>query len=174
MRLRYSLDHMKIFIAIAAIAALPALAQDQAIKELSKHWATSKTFTLAVAGAMPDANYAFKATPEEMSFGEMVVHIASANYYYCSSAAGTKSPFVKPATNDKATAAKLLAQSFDFCVATVGALKTGDLNKMMGPAGKQSSVRELVLGGFTHTAHHRAQLEVYLRLNHIKPPDYEF
>jgi uncharacterized damage-inducible protein DinB len=27
---------------------------------------------------------------------------------------------------------------------------------------------------FTHTAHHRGQLEVYLRLKGIKPPDYEF
>ncbi len=162
------------FMITAVIAALPALAQDQAIKELTKHWATSKTFTLAVAAAMPDASYAFKATPEEMGFGEMAVHIASANDYYCSAAAGAKSPFVKPATFDKATAAKLLAQSFDFCVATVSALKTGDLNKMMGPAGKQSSVRELLLGGFTHAAHHRAQLEVYLRLKGIKPPDYDF
>jgi uncharacterized damage-inducible protein DinB len=165
---------MKMFIAVAAIAALPAFAQDQAIQELSKHWATSKTFTLAVAGAMPDASYSFKATPEEMSFGEMAVHTASANDYYCASATGAKSPFVKPATFDKATAAKLLAQSFDFCVTTVSGLKTGDLNKMMGPAGKQSSVRELLLGGFTHAAHHRAQLEVYLRLKGIKPPDYQF
>ncbi len=165
---------MKILIAIGALAALPALAQDQVIKELTKHWSTSKTFTLAVANAMPDATYSFKATPEEMSFGEMVVHIASANNYYCASAAGTKSPFVKPATNDKATATKLLAQSFDFCIAAVSAMKAADLNKMTGPEGKQSSVRELVLGGFTHTAHHRAQLEVYLRLKGIKPPDYQF
>jgi uncharacterized damage-inducible protein DinB len=165
---------MKMFIVMAAIAAMPVFAQDPAIQELTKHWTTSKTFTLAVAGAMPDATYSFKATPEEMSFGEMVVHIASANDYYCSSAAGTKSPFVKPATIDKATAAKLLAQSFDFCVTTVAGLKTGDLNKMMGAEGKQSSVRELLLGGFTHTAHHRAQLEVYLRLKGIKPPDYQF
>jgi uncharacterized damage-inducible protein DinB len=27
---------------------------------------------------------------------------------------------------------------------------------------------------FTHTAHHRGQLEVYLRLKSIKPPDYVF
>jgi uncharacterized damage-inducible protein DinB len=165
---------MKMFIALAAMAALPALAQDQAIKELTKHWATSKTFTLAVAGAMPDASYAFKATPEEMSFGEMAVHIASGNDYYCSAAAGVKSPFIKTATFDKATAARLLAQSFDFCVATVSGLKTAELNKMIGPEGKQSSVRELLLAGFTHAAHHRAQLEVYLRLKGIKPPDYQF
>ena len=27
---------------------------------------------------------------------------------------------------------------------------------------------------FTHTAHHRAQAEVYLRVKGIKPPDYTF
>jgi uncharacterized damage-inducible protein DinB len=81
---------------------------------------------------------------------------------------------VKPATLDKASAMKVLGQSFDFCLEMAGGLKPGDLDKMVGPAGRQSSVRELLWGGFTHTAHHRAQLEVYLRLNHIKPPDYQF
>ena len=37
-----------------------------------------------------------------------------------------------------------------------------------------TSKRELVLGMFTHTAHHRGQAEVYLRANGIKPPAYRF
>ncbi len=34
--------------------------------------------------------------------------------------------------------------------------------------------RQLVLGMFVHTAHHRGKAEVYLRANGIKPPDYRF
>lgn len=161
---------MKNLIAICLAVSLPVLAQES--KDLRKHWNTSKEFTLAVANAMPDADYGFKAAPPEMSFGEMVVHIAQGNGSYCARAAGTKSPIGKPATIDKASATKLLEQSFEFCATTLGGIT--DLDKMIGPAGRQSSARELLWAGFTHTAHHRAQLEVYLRIKGIKPPDYEF
>jgi uncharacterized damage-inducible protein DinB len=34
--------------------------------------------------------------------------------------------------------------------------------------------RAMILNMFVHTAHHRAQCEVYLRAKGIKPPDYTF
>ena len=34
--------------------------------------------------------------------------------------------------------------------------------------------RAMILNMFVHTAHHRAQCEVYLRVKGIKPPDYTF
>jgi len=32
----------------------------------------------------------------------------------------------------------------------------------------------MILNMFVHTAHHRAQCEVYMRAKGIKPPDYRF
>lgn len=160
---------MKTLVAVCLSASLPMLAQEA--NDVQKHWKTSRQFTLAVANAMPDSDYAFKAAAPEMSFGEMVVHIAQANGAYCGRAAGQKSPIGKPAP-DKASATKALEQSFEFCETALSGIT--DLNKMMGAAGHQMSVRELLWSGFTHTAHHRAQLEVYLRLKGIQPPDYEF
>jgi uncharacterized damage-inducible protein DinB len=49
-----------------------------------------------------------------------------------------------------------------------------DLEKTMTRGGNTVSKFELLWGGFTHTAHHRGQAEVYLRLKGIKPPDYKF
>ncbi len=160
---------MKTLLAISVLAAFPILAQEA--NEVQNHWKTSQQFTLAVANAMPDSDYTFKAAAPEMSFGEMVVHIAQANGAYCGRAAGQKSPIGKAAA-DKASATKALQQSFEFCQAALAGIT--DLNKMMGAPGHQMSARELLWAGFTHTAHHRAQLEVYLRLKGIKPPDYEF
>jgi uncharacterized damage-inducible protein DinB len=34
--------------------------------------------------------------------------------------------------------------------------------------------RAMIMNMFVHTAHHRAQCEVYLRAKGIKPPDYTF
>src|ERR1700739_1779277 len=49
----------------------------------------------AVIGAaekMPEANYAFKPTPEVRSFGQLVGHVADANYMFCAQAQGEANP----------------------------------------------------------------------------------
>jgi uncharacterized damage-inducible protein DinB len=164
-----------------AVAAI-AYAQDthSFVELLVKHWQTSKTFTLAVVNAMPDDQYTFKASPAEMSFGEMGNHIAAANMHYCSAA--LNAPPSQGMSNEeknakdfsKATVTKRISDSFDFCIEGMQKMTDGDLLKMRGKAPRQMTAYESFWGAFTHTAHHRAQLEVYLRLKGIKPPDYKF
>jgi uncharacterized damage-inducible protein DinB len=135
-----------------------------------KHWKNARDLTVAVAEAMPAENYDFKPNPEEMSFGEQIVHIGQANYSYCARMTGGKSPFVKPEKIDKATALKVVGEAFDYCAGVVGGLSDDQLNEVHGPM----NARELTLGVMTHMAHHRGQVEVYLRVKGIKPPTYKF
>jgi hypothetical protein len=78
--LRYQLTFMKTVTLLAAALALaaPIFAADEAAL-FAKHWQTSKEFTLAVAQAMPAADYNFKPNDEEMSFGKLMTHIAQNN-----------------------------------------------------------------------------------------------
>lgn len=169
---------MKLFVslAICALLSCSAFAADEAgsskaAAEFAKHFATAKELTLLVADAMPAENYDFKPNPEEMSFGEQVVHIAQGNYGYCTRLSGAKSsPFAKPAKIDKETAMKIVGESFDYCAGVLTPLTDAQLNEMRG----QMTVRETALGAMTHMAHHRGQIEVYLRLKNIKPPTYKF
>jgi len=170
---------MKLFLSLAlcALFSFAAFAADEAkgpskyAAEFAKHWNNAKDLTLAVAEAMPAENYTFKPNPEEMSFGEQIAHIAQANYGYCARMAAAKSsPFAKPANFDKATVMKLVGESFDYCAGIVGPITDDQLNEMRG----QTTVRELSMGVQTHMAHHRGQVEVYLRLKNIKPPTYKF
>jgi hypothetical protein len=97
--------------ALCAVVCQVAFAQEGSktlVNELIGHWETSKALSLAVAAAMPDDSYSFKATEAEMSFGGQMNHIAAGNGSYCSAAIGTKSPIGKPADETKATAAKNL------------------------------------------------------------------
>jgi uncharacterized damage-inducible protein DinB len=153
-----------------------ACAQDshRLVDDLVKHWEASKALTLAVADAMPDEGYAFKATDPEMSFGEQINHIAGANANYCASGMGIKNPFQKPETNTKAVAVKTVTTAYDFCIDGLKKMTDADLMKMVGNAPRQSTVFERFWGGFTHAAHHRGQAEVYLRLKGITPPQYKF
>ncbi|HKP48949.1 MAG TPA: DinB family protein, partial [Gemmatimonadales bacterium] len=44
------------------------------------------------AEAMPEAKYGFKPTPAQMSFGDILVHLAEGNDFLCSAVAGTTAP----------------------------------------------------------------------------------
>ena len=62
----------------AVLLTLPVVAADTDFKPLFvKHWQTAKEFTLAVAEAMPADGYDFKPNPAELSFGYLMIHIAS-------------------------------------------------------------------------------------------------
>lgn len=167
---------MKLFTrcALAIAIAAPIFAADansssaKATQDFMKHWTVARGLTIAVAEAMPDDKYDFKPVPPEMSFGEQMVHIAAANYSYCARMSGSKSPYVKPEKSDKATAVKLLGESFDYCATQVQGASDPDM--MRGPM----DVREIMLGAYAHMAHHRGQAEVYLRLNNVTPPQYKF
>ena len=70
---------------------------------------------------------------------------------------------------------KYLGESFDFCARIAEGLTEEQLDKPTGPAGRPGmTARERMWSYFTHTAHHRGQAEVYLRVKNIKPPQYRF
>jgi uncharacterized damage-inducible protein DinB len=164
-------------IVAAALLALPLPAQDSAWKqEFAKHLKTSREFTIAVAEAMPADGYDFKPNPEEMSFGVLMAHIAIAQATTFGRVAGMDSPLPakQPEKVDRATALKMLNDSFDFCEKALASATPAQLDAVTGPEGRQTSGREKMWSYFTHTAHHRGQAEVYLRVKGIKPPPYRF
>ena len=70
----------------AAAASGPAENDFRAL--FAKHWQVAKEFTLAVAEAMPAEGYDFKPNPEELTFGQLMIHIAAQNSDSCASATG--------------------------------------------------------------------------------------
>jgi uncharacterized damage-inducible protein DinB len=165
--------------------AIPALAQTTVKDALAKHWKTSGEFTIAVANAMPVESYNFRPNPEEMSFGQLMAHIAAVNLNACSNASGLTKPDLpakiaewSKATQkvdvDKTTAVQFLGDSFSFCDKAVAAMTPERFDTIVGPPARKLTGFEWLWGYFTHTAHHRGQAEVYLRVKDIKPPDYRF
>lgn len=176
---------MKTNVFAILLLALPALAQTSVKDALVKHWKTSAEFTIAVARAMPAVSYDFRPVPQEMSFGELMAHIAGINLYACSNASGLPRPALPPKIAewskdtekvevDKETALQFLADSFNFCNQAVAAMTPARLDTVVGPPARNLTGFEWLWAYFTHTAHHRAQAEVYLRVKGIQPPDYVF
>ena len=164
--------------------SLPALAQTTVKDALVKHWKTSGEFTLAVAKSMPAESYNFRPNPEEMSFGQLMAHIAAVNLNACSNASGMTKPELPPKIAewskdrkvevDRDAAVQFLSDSFDFCNKAVASLTPERMDTVVGPPARNLTGYEWLWAYFTHTAHHRGQAEVYLRVKGIKPPDYRF
>ena len=157
---------------MAAAASGPAENDFKAL--FAKHWQISKEFTLAVAEAMPAESYDFKPSSEEMSFGELMIHIATSNSEAFANVAGTE-VLARPSGTHKKTVIKFLTDSFDKCAKDFAAMTPAQLNKMFDIGeGRQATGVEVLGWAFTDTAHHRGQAEVYLRVKNIKPPRYVF
>ena len=164
---------------------VPALAQTTVKDAMVKHWKISGEFTIAVADLMPAESYSFKPNPEEMSFGQLMAHIAGVNLNACANASGMTRPALPPKIAEwskdtlkigveKEIALQFLADSFDFCNRAVAAMTPQRFDTVVGPPNRNMTGFEWLWGYFTHTAHHRGQAEVYLRVKGIKPPEYRF
>jgi len=150
--------------------------------EFVRDWQISKQFTLDVAASMPTESYSFKPNPEEMTFGEQMIHIAVSNVYRFHQITGIEAPFsidlTKLPNADKANVLKVLGQSFDYVIDVLPTITPEQLQRTWHiPSWKgrnDPEGRAMIVSMFVHTAHHRAQCEVYLRAKGIKPPDYTF
>jgi uncharacterized damage-inducible protein DinB len=146
--------------------------------EFRERWATARAFTLAVAELMPEEDYRFKPSPEVMAFGALMHHIAIANLYRVSQVAGEAYELPQgPLPAGKAATLESLAASFDRCDRLLAGLTAEKLDATYDVAWeglKRATGRQVLQGMLVHTAHHRGQAEVYLRLKGIKPPVYRY
>ncbi|PYX71746.1 MAG: hypothetical protein DMG78_14335 [Acidobacteria bacterium] len=182
--------HLRYVLSVITLSLLSNAAAGQSSKvntlldmaEFVHDWQISKQFTIDVADAMPAEFYGFKPNPEEMTFGEQMLHIAVSNVYRFQQITGMQSPFPvdlnKPLNRDKANVLKVLEQSFDYVIEALPRITPEQLQRTWHiPSWKgrnDPDGRAMILNMFVHTAHHRAQCEVYMRAKGIKPPDYTF
>jgi uncharacterized damage-inducible protein DinB len=152
------------------------------LNEFVEDWKISKQFTLDVANAMPADSYNFKPNPDEMTFAEQLAHIAVGNAFRFQQITGIPAPFdpdpSKTTPLDKQSVTIMLAQSFDYVIGVLPQITPEQLKRTWHiPSWKPRTDpdgRAMILNMLIHTAHHRAQCEVYLRVKGIKPPDYTF
>jgi uncharacterized damage-inducible protein DinB len=153
--------------------AVPAHAQDiRAI--VVKHLTTSRDFTLKVAEQMPEADYGFKLTPPQMSFGEQMVHLATEQPGVLGPITGAPPRATKPASMSKKDVIAFVRQSFDQSIATVSKLTPEQISKTYKSYEGTMTGLDALMFLMDHTTHHRASAEMYLRAKGITPAEYQF
>jgi uncharacterized damage-inducible protein DinB len=171
------------YLLFSLLIGVNTFAQNQSpfIKDALSKWKGMKSYTLAVAEAMPEDKFAYKPTPEEMTFGFQFVHMAG-NMYFLSAKLirGIAPPVDINSLLAKVTEGKmskkeimeLISNAFDYAEATIAQMTDKTLEEELDYWGGHSTKRKIVFLLNDHQTHHRGQLIVYLRLNGIKPPAY--
>ena len=103
----------------ACIGATALFAQENPLSaSIKTQYMMGKGVIVRAAEKMPEDNYAFKPTDEVRSFGQLVGHVANAQYMFCSAASGDKSPNtvdIEKTVTSKAELVKALNDAFTFC-----------------------------------------------------------
>ncbi len=141
------------------------------------HWRSTKDYTLAVLEAMPAREFGFQPAAGQFTFAEQLEHIGLANNAYFSSfATDVKRENVEgPPPRSQAALRRYLNASFDYGTEVLGALTEEDFSRRdISFVPSTHTAQDLFLRGYMHSAHHRGQLVVYLRLKGITPPPWVF
>ncbi len=162
---------------LVAVAA-PALGQGMkaappsgAVGMLRGSYTYVEGFIAKAADQVPEADYAFKPTPEVRSFSELIAHIADSQYAICSRALGkpNPSPDVEKTKTTKAAVVEALKGSSAMC-ALAYAIPDAEANGTMKLFGKDRPKFEGLLINLTHDWEHYGNVITYMRLKGMTPP----
>ena len=158
---------------VVALGPAVALAQNPVASAFRDNAATMGKNLMAAADLMPADKYGFKPTPAQMSWGDIMVHLAQGNDLLCGTIGGMKAPARTPvaATAAKEALVARLKDTFAFCDAALKGLDDSKLSESLPLFGGQlmtrAAIETLTTGDW---ADHYSQAAIYLRLNGILPP----
>ena len=153
--------------------ATSALAQENPYLAPAKQtFGMVKGNIIKAAEQMPAEHYAFKPTADVRSFGELVGHVANANYMICSRASGAESPSkvnIEKTVTDKAALATALAESFAYCDAQFDGLgaKAPEVIDIFGMKMPRLNVLQF---NTIHDMEHYGNMVTYMRIKGLVPP----
>jgi len=127
---------------------------------------------VGAAQTMPAEKYSYKPTPENMTFGKSIAHIAEVNNFACSKVAETAAPeSPKLGDTEKDKLVEALKASMDFCTQAFAKLTDATLgDQVPWFGGRQVSRISAALEVTNDLVDHYAALSIYLRLNGLLPP----
>ncbi len=166
---------MKNLFIIFGLAASTALAQSNSnpVSSGAKMlYAATKNNVLKSAQEMPEESYSFKPVDSVRSFGELVGHLADAQYEFCSAVVGdgNQGPGAEKNKKTKADLIQALKDGFAYCDGAYNAMTdahAADPVKFFGHDRAKITVLDFNSG---HNFEHYGNMITYLRMKGLVPP----
>jgi uncharacterized damage-inducible protein DinB len=162
-----------------ASAQAPAAAPPQKITlavGLQRSYENVKRNLTEMAAKMPDADYAFKPTPDVRSYGQLFGHVANSQFNTCSALKGEANPNQGNDNEKKATKAefvKALADSFAYCDAAFTALSDTSVTELIKQGQNEVARASAAANLIAHSNEMYGTGVVYMRLKGLVPPSTE-
>ena len=169
---------MKI-LAVLIILTCTAMSQTPDLKTMSGYpklvQAQVTSWIESAAEKMPEGEYAFRPDPAVRSFGEILGHIADANYLFCSSVLGESnpSPNIEKTKTAKAELTSALRDAFSYCNRAYSALTDENAHETVKAFGQERNRLGVLWFNASHNLEHYGNLAVYMRTKGIVPPSSE-
>jgi len=158
----------------AAAQTPPAPAANAATTGLRMPWNRVKDILVRAAEKMPEEGYSFKPSPDVRSFGQLVGHVADANFMFAAMAAGEK-PTPRDIEKTKTSKADLVAALKESFATADKAFAMPETQlatpmKLFGADTNRWAAVGLLIG---HDWEHYGNLVTYMRIKGIVPPSSE-
>ena len=139
------------------------------VRQMEQRYAKNLT---GAADEMPADKYSYRPTPEQITFGHLMMHTAEANNSLCAAIAGEPARSLKLSeTDSKETLTKAVKDSFTYCEQALAKADDTALGQTVTLFERQTGTRgsalvRLAMGW----ADHYSAAAMYLRLNNLLPP----
>jgi uncharacterized damage-inducible protein DinB len=151
-------------------------AEDNAVTGYARgFYGDMKAVLLRAAEKMQEADYGWKPNESVRTYGQVVGHLADANYLFCSIARGEKSPLrlVEQTLHAKADLVAALRESFAYCDKAYQELTASSAFEVLDLFGTRTPRLGVLTANGMHSAEHYGNLVVYLRMKGLVPPTSE-
>jgi uncharacterized damage-inducible protein DinB len=176
----------RLVFSLAAVALLGSAGQAQSsalVADLMKDVSDLEGKLVSLAKAVPADKYGWRPAAGVRSIGEVVMHVASDNYFI-PAAAGTPAPAatgIKPDDYKSVTAfearkvgaeaaVKELQESFAFLRKTMLSASEASLSAKQKMFGQEFTGQQIWILATTHLHEHLGQMIAYARSNGVVPP----
>jgi uncharacterized damage-inducible protein DinB len=141
--------------------------------EAKQAWTRTMNNVIAAAEKMPEDGYAYKPTPESMSFRDIVAHVADSAMGSCSAVNGERKNAGAAKMQTKAELEGALKAAQAECDKAYTLTDAKAVEMVTGGRGGPRSRLSTLWGNTVHIEHEYAQMAVHLRMKGIVPPSSE-
>jgi uncharacterized damage-inducible protein DinB len=168
-------NRIALILSLALLSMAPLAAQNPLTDGEKAIYGIVKNNLIRSAEKMPEENYGFKPTPEVRSFGQLIGHVADAQYMFCSVASGDKNPApgVEKSKTTKADLVAALKDAVAYCDKAMDGMTDAKAAEMVKFFGRDMARLTVLTFNTAHSDEHYGNVVTYMRLKGLVPSSSE-
>jgi uncharacterized damage-inducible protein DinB len=168
-------------IILLCFLAVPAISQEKQpsvdpLSAFTKHvYGFQKGILLRSAEKMPEEDYNFKPTETVRTYGQIIGHLADAQYLFCSKVLDEKNPEpkIEQTKTSKADLIAALKTAFAYCDKAYDGMTDAPGSQIVKMFGTDTPRLGVLNFNNVHNWEHYGNLVTYMRIKNIVPPSSE-